>query len=336
MARKDKGPTAILDLSSIPLTIPQPLLKKIIPSNDVLDVYSIYFLTACRQGTNRVWATVGYVAKGLNISKARVREARKILLELGIIRDIQENPGSFSKRYVEVNLGISRTDDYRSTGFVRESAFKDLEVKRTLEDPPDSGSSFIKKKKKKNPRTKEFELFWSQYPKKKAKVKALEKWKLKAKKNELPPLPFLLERLGAFKELEWTDDKYIPFPTTWINQERWNDQLKGEEEPPSAKAERPSTMKHIKLEKLSHIFAMDYNDALKDRKPDRDLAETDDQIALRVMPVVRAIYNGNMRRAERKVRRFAKHLGSTTWKLPKTEKITPPDGKYWEEFTDEK
>lgn len=69
-----------------------------------------------------------------------------------------------------------------------------------------------------------FVIFWESYPKKVAKRKA----ELAFKKIKASEYPKIFEALEKHKKTDqWTKDdgKFIPHPTTWLNQERWNDQL---------------------------------------------------------------------------------------------------------------
>ena len=73
-----------------------------------------------------------------------------------------------------------------------------------------------------------FNRFWEAYPRKVSKrtaYKAFMKLKVDSKKLEL-----MLNAIKQQKQSDqWQDERYIPHPTTWLNQERWND------EPPKPK-----------------------------------------------------------------------------------------------------
>lgn len=74
----------------------------------------------------------------------------------------------------------------------------------------------------------DFEAFWKVYPKKVAKKKAYQ-----AFKKIKTPVSVLIEAVEKQKKSEqWMRDhgQYIPFPTTWLNQERWI--TEDDEEPP--------------------------------------------------------------------------------------------------------
>lgn len=69
-----------------------------------------------------------------------------------------------------------------------------------------------------------FDLFWSAYPLKKSKKDARKAFaKVKA------PLDMLLAALERQKKTpDWTKDggRYIPYASTWLNGERWEDEVK--------------------------------------------------------------------------------------------------------------
>lgn len=97
-------------------------------------------------------------------------------------------------------------------------------------------------KEKKENTTKErenegFKLFWESYPRKVAKVVALKSWlkifpsKAYLPPNSPPPSPFpeIMAALEVHKKLDqWKkeDGRYIPHPATWLNKERWKDEIK--------------------------------------------------------------------------------------------------------------
>ena len=56
---------------------------------DLISVYSFYYYTAKWQQTNQPKAVVSYVVKGLSLPEKRVKKARAVLKELGLITDIR-------------------------------------------------------------------------------------------------------------------------------------------------------------------------------------------------------------------------------------------------------
>jgi len=69
-----------------------------------------------------------------------------------------------------------------------------------------------------------FKLFWDVYPRKVGKAKTSQVF------CKINPKDTLLEKIiDSVKQQkrsdQWQNEKYIPHPVTWLNQERWNDVL---------------------------------------------------------------------------------------------------------------
>lgn len=81
-----------------------------------------------------------------------------------------------------------------------------------------------------------FETFWAHYPKKQDKKKARRAWlKIKGLDKLFPAI--MRSLMAQCQSEQWTREggKYIPLPTSWINGERWEDDLTGQ----PAQAQRP-------------------------------------------------------------------------------------------------
>lgn len=70
-----------------------------------------------------------------------------------------------------------------------------------------------------------FDRFWAEYPKKRAKGDARKAW------HKLQPDATLVEAILtalAWQRVsaDWIKDggQFIPYPATWLNQERWDDE----------------------------------------------------------------------------------------------------------------
>ncbi len=70
-----------------------------------------------------------------------------------------------------------------------------------------------------------FREFWKVYPKHKAKTAAEKSFRRKC--NTAEDFDTIMTGLRSVIENEWKnrDPQYIPYPTTWLNQERWNDEI---------------------------------------------------------------------------------------------------------------
>ena len=74
-----------------------------------------------------------------------------------------------------------------------------------------------------------FSVFWQEYPKKVGKGYAFECFKKIKPTKEL--VDIMIEAIKKQKKSDmWKRDKgqYIPHPSTWLNQKRWEDDLGGD------------------------------------------------------------------------------------------------------------
>lgn len=71
-----------------------------------------------------------------------------------------------------------------------------------------------------------FDQFWALYPKKEAKKTALKSWN-----KEKPDLTAVIKALDWQKSSRAWKDGFIPMPTTYLNQRRWEDERTQEPKP---------------------------------------------------------------------------------------------------------
>lgn len=160
--------------------------------------------------------------------------------------DLQETKELFRrKKFIDNGWNVLQWDDRqfpsdRSTERVRKHREKlkkeESDVTETSPKRFSNGSSNAPEqirteqiRKEKDIYGQNFASFWSAYPKKAGKGYAHQCWqKIK------PPKPTLKEILDSLEEhknsLQWKrDHQYIPNPSTWLNQRRWEDEpLEGE------------------------------------------------------------------------------------------------------------
>jgi hypothetical protein len=82
------------------------------------------------------------------------------------------------------------------------------------------------KNKDQKPLFDAFESFWKMYPAKKGKTPARKAWAKAAKSPEV--IQQIMQGLANHLTCrQWTKDggEYIPNPSSWLNQERWNDEV---------------------------------------------------------------------------------------------------------------
>lgn len=88
-----------------------------------------------------------------------------------------------------------------------------------------------------------FNEFWSEYPKKIAKQKCLDKFKKICTTDET--FSAIMTGLRKYNELQYqfTDTQFIPNPLTWLNQERWLDEIH-DKRPKNLKQKNNTTFYH--------------------------------------------------------------------------------------------
>ncbi len=87
----------------------------------------------------------------------------------------------------------------------------------------DKTKTKIKSKRSKEELEKKFIEFWDKYPKKVSKKNAKKVFlKLNPSDEQLEKIYKALE--NQKKSKQWQDKQYIPYPATWLNGERWEDE----------------------------------------------------------------------------------------------------------------
>ena len=70
-----------------------------------------------------------------------------------------------------------------------------------------------------------FDRFWAAYPRKEAKPKAHDAFiKINPDEELLEKMLTAIEKWKASDQWNENNGQYIPHPTTWLNQQRWNDE----------------------------------------------------------------------------------------------------------------
>ena len=186
------------------------------------------------------WITVAgcTLCQHTGLSTTGVKKARNELKQRGLI-DFKPQ-GTKATRYHVVDISKSvqardqdRDQDRDQVGDRIGVALKDNKPKQK---PPS-----IPQEKKLTPLEERFERFWEAYPKKKGKGDAEKKWQRIRPSEDL--LQKMLDALAAQKmSAQWqkANGDYIPYPGTWLNQKRWEDEVEsgvGESAPPPVEEE---------------------------------------------------------------------------------------------------
>lgn len=179
---------------------------------------------------------VRIIARNLNLSVKEVQDMMQRMIDIGLF-DISKN-----KKIACVKLAY-RLDDSMRKGRQIGDILDAFNVENGLvgKIPNDSGKSLldieedIDKELEEDIEIKEskslvaqiipendFDMFWSAYPKKVGKDKALIAWK---KKKNKPSIQEILEAVQRYKLSKTVRDGFVCHPTTWINEGRWSDEV---------------------------------------------------------------------------------------------------------------
>lgn len=168
----------------------------------------------------------GYIAKAAGINRKQVSRELRGLIDYKIVTVISESTPTtsrviaFNKNYDTWEL-ISRQGANQWTG----NGLVDLggselapQEKKVLKKDINTPAGRIKNDL--------FDLFWKTYPRRVSKAAAQKVFnKLKVDGTLLTAMLSALEIQKQSKQ--WQDKQFIPHPTTWLNQRRWEDETEG-------------------------------------------------------------------------------------------------------------
>jgi predicted transcriptional regulator len=156
--------------------------------------------------------TYGQIERQTTLGRYAINEAIKVLTDKGWLRTerTKKENGQFGPTSFHIL-------DPEQPGEVNPVAGDSSAGHSTMEQPTDiKNTNYLEKTKDKEKHLKDFEEFWKLYPKKIAKADALKAWN-KAIKTKTADR--LLELTKAYAEGKLPEDKYIPYPASWLNKE---------------------------------------------------------------------------------------------------------------------
>lgn len=208
--------------------IDKGFLKCRIPGEQMLCLWLIIRKT---YGYNKQWDAIAgsQFVKATGLKKQSVHRAIKELVEKNIVS--KNADGSIIKYRFNKNYKTWKVSAKKLT--VSKSA--DRRKQKRLQ--PVSKKVGHKRQLTKNNITKDilekslidFDVFWKSYPRKVGKQECLKIWLNPKKKKGRPSVEEIVEILEIQKiSLDWTKDdgQFIPHPSTWLNQGRWDDELR--------------------------------------------------------------------------------------------------------------
>lgn len=172
--------------------------------------------------TKECFPRIARLAELCEMSRRSVEGHISTLEEMGLIERVnryREQGGKTSNGYILL-LDESNTQNLRMG--CAKSAHGDTQNLRMN----NLGRSNLVKEQEKNTKKDLFPEFYEFYPKKKARGAAEAAWKKAIKKTEPEIILSAAQEFAKFSEDK--DKQFIPYPATWLNQERWGDELEPE------------------------------------------------------------------------------------------------------------
>jgi predicted transcriptional regulator len=153
--------------------------------------------------------TYGQIERQTTLGRYAINEAIKVLTDKGWLRTerTKKDNGQFGPTSFHI-LDPEAVDSVADDSSAGHS---------TMEQPTDiKNTNYLEKTKDKEKHLKGFDEFWKLYPKKIAKADALKAWNKATKKKTADEL---LKLTKAYAEGKLPEDKYIPYPASWLNKE---------------------------------------------------------------------------------------------------------------------
>lgn len=96
-----------------------------------------------------------------------------------------------------------------------------------------------------------FETWWATYPRPVGKRKAFEAWFRALKRIRIDDLLDATRTFADFHAQDGTDERFIPYPTTWLNRDGWGDKLTPRTRPDGPQARQQRTDEEVLTTMLS-------------------------------------------------------------------------------------
>jgi DNA-binding transcriptional regulator YhcF (GntR family) len=214
--------------------LPEDLMKR---RDLTLTAKVIFAVLLRRQGDNgEAWPGYERLADDAGISKMSAIRATQELEKNGLIEVTIRGGGMKKTNHYKLPETVTNCDslepktvtksDSKQSQNVTEKGNKLLLETVTNCDRNRDIQERQSRESLKNKHDNSFERFWSAYPRKIAKTAAMKAWKKIKPSPEL--ITTILTAVNIQRESDqWTKDSgmFIPYPATWLNQERWLDEV---------------------------------------------------------------------------------------------------------------
>lgn len=195
--------------------------------------------------------TVSMIAEQLDISRETVNKAIQDLEEDGLIQRVKAPAKNGQWRRNDYRLNNNKLN-LMAAEYVLEMASRDQNLGTDHAQNPDTDHAqnlATKKTISKTPSIEDqsssvdepgpdgFKEFWDHYPRKIGKGKAEEKYREQLQATTPDVLLNAVKNFATECRIQQTEKRYIPYPSTWLNQGRWKDY---DVAPPATEKSEPS------------------------------------------------------------------------------------------------
>ena len=171
-------------------------------------------------GDQGAWPSISTLARYANASERSVKRDIQELVELGELRvELQNAPtrGQYKTNLYWLTIKSGVTD---STSGVTDWVSRGDSSGKSGVTPVGTQNIILTIKEPSNKQAdNDFDNFWKLYPKKVAKSDAVKAWNKATKKKTADEL---LKLTKAYAEGQLPEDKYIPYPASWLNKELYD------------------------------------------------------------------------------------------------------------------
>jgi hypothetical protein len=176
---------------------------------------------ADHQGEIGAWPSIETLAKMVNSSPRSVQRDIQELINLGELQvDFRSAPtsGPYKANRYWVKVSGVTTEVSEVTNTASEVTDLDSEVTESASEVTAGGVLTLNRtiNKPLKETAEKFDDFWNLYPKKIAKADAIKAWNKATKKKTADEL---LKLTKAYADGKLPEDKYIPYPASWLNKE---------------------------------------------------------------------------------------------------------------------
>lgn len=206
-------------------------------------------VTSLQTAKGYCYASNKYLANGLGLASDTVTRLLRELADAGYLRleIVRDEKNAITERRIYPTITLpaimppSRTNAREPIGQTSDTpigqtsdqSIKDLESKAKNPPKAPQGAGKPKRAEKSIPKHKpeRFEKFWSYYPRGESRKAAVRAW------DKLAPDDAMIDKMAAalkrqMKSEDWQRGIGIPYASTWINGQRWEDEVKVVAPPP--------------------------------------------------------------------------------------------------------